>query len=204
MYSDHVTSIILPLSVARYLPEAFREWHFTGHTVDHEYPIETCQLCGQENLRYHFEIANDQTHHQMMVGSHCILRFQVAIFDNGRELSPIEAKRRLADLTDKMHHETCLKAMRRLREVSPHEILDTCIAYYEKNDALSPKLANALFWQLASHGIAYQPGLFKIQLRRTKHLDDFAGMNIHQRSRLWPALSLAQKKRMTEAGFAPP
>lgn len=203
MYTDYVRSTILPLSVAQTLPAAFREWHFTGFTDDHEEPIETCELCGQENLRYHFEIANEQTSNRMLVGSHCILRFQVAIYDGGRELSPVEAKRRLAELTDRMHHETCLKAMRRLREISPHEILNSCIEYYERNDALSPKLANALFWQLGSHNVQYQPGLFKIQLRRHKHVADFAALNAHAKRRVWPALTSAQRKRMEAAGHAP-
>ncbi len=57
-YSQRVRESILPLSVAETLPAAFAEWAFTENTVDHETPIETCELCGQQDLRYHFEIAN--------------------------------------------------------------------------------------------------------------------------------------------------
>ncbi len=55
-YPQRVRDNILPLSVGSTLPEAFEEWSFTENTVDHEEPVETCQLCEQEQLRYHFEI----------------------------------------------------------------------------------------------------------------------------------------------------
>lgn len=78
-FPRRVAENILPLSVAGTLPAAFREWHFTGQTVDHEIPEETCRLCDKERLRYHFEIRNDQTGYRLDVGSECILKFQVAI-----------------------------------------------------------------------------------------------------------------------------
>lgn len=74
-YSQRVRDSILPLSVADTLPAAFAEWSFTENTVDHETPIETCELCGQQDLRYHFEIANPYTEAALWVGSHCILQF---------------------------------------------------------------------------------------------------------------------------------
>lgn len=57
-YTQRVRDSILPLSVAATLPATFAEWSFTKNTVDHESPTETCGLCGQQDLRYHFEIAN--------------------------------------------------------------------------------------------------------------------------------------------------
>ena len=82
-YSQRVRDSILPLSVADTLPAAFAEWSFTENTVDHETPIETCELCGQQDLRYHFEIANPYTEAALWVGSHCILQFDVAVMENG-------------------------------------------------------------------------------------------------------------------------
>lgn len=112
-YTRRVRDSILPLSVADTLPKAFEEWHFTGHTEDHEEPCETCHLCEQEGLRYHFEISNRLTSHSMMVGSHCMLQFNVAVFEGGRRLTPEEAKKRLDELTNKMrlkHGELALAA----------------------------------------------------------------------------------------------
>ena len=80
-YTQRVRDSILPLSVAGTLPDAFAEWSFTESTIDHEAPVETCQLCGQQELRYHFEIANAYTDGSLWVGSHCILQFDVAVLD---------------------------------------------------------------------------------------------------------------------------
>lgn len=52
-YTQRVRDSILPLSVAGTLPAAFGEWSFTDNTFDHEQPIETCELCGQQDLRTH-------------------------------------------------------------------------------------------------------------------------------------------------------
>lgn len=72
-YTQRVRNSILPLSVAGTLPEAIAEWRFTGETEDHEEPVEICLLCGQDWLRYHFEICNDFSHHRLEVGSHCMM-----------------------------------------------------------------------------------------------------------------------------------
>ena len=86
-YSQRVRENILPLSVANTLPEAFEEWFFTEDTIDHEKAIEDCQLCDQEQLRYHFKIENEYTNKALWVGSQCILKFQVAVYDDyGRKI----------------------------------------------------------------------------------------------------------------------
>ena len=79
-YPQRVRDNILPLSIGSTLPEAFEEWSFTDNTVDHEEPVETCQLCDQEELRYHFEIKNSLTHKCLWVGSQCILKFNLSVF----------------------------------------------------------------------------------------------------------------------------
>ena len=104
-YTSRVRDSILPLSIAKTLPAAFREWRFTERTEDHGAPVETCRLCGQEGLRYHFEIGNERTDETLWVGSHCILKFDVAIVQEGRRLTPQEAKRRLTELTNGIDHQ---------------------------------------------------------------------------------------------------
>jgi hypothetical protein len=64
-FTRRVRDSILPLSVAGALPTVFGEWSFTENTVDHASPIETC---GQQDLRYHFEIANQYTDATLWVG----------------------------------------------------------------------------------------------------------------------------------------
>ena len=92
-YPQRVRDKILPLSVGGTLPEAFEEWSFTERTEDHEQPIETCELCEQEALRYHFEIRNSLTNKTLWVGSQCILKFGLSVFESGRRLSESDASR---------------------------------------------------------------------------------------------------------------
>jgi hypothetical protein len=87
-YPQRVRDNILPLSVGGTLPEAFEEWSFTERTVDHEEAIETCQLCEHEDLRYHFEVKNALTYKTLWVGSQCIMKFNLSVFEQGRRLSP--------------------------------------------------------------------------------------------------------------------
>lgn len=115
-YTRRVRDSILPRSVAGAFPAAFAEWAFTENTIDHEAPIETYELCGQQDLRYHFEIANRYTEATFWVGSHCILQFDVVLLKDGRRLPPDEAKRRLAKPTQQMQLESCtgIKALERV------------------------------------------------------------------------------------------
>jgi hypothetical protein len=101
-YPQRVRENILPLSVAETLPEAFEEWSFADETIDHEEPVETCQLCNQEELRYHFKIRNALTAHTLWVGSKCILKFGVSVFEGGRRLTEDQAKKKLDRLVDQM------------------------------------------------------------------------------------------------------
>jgi hypothetical protein len=122
-YTQRVRDSILPHSVAATLPKAFEEWRFTGQTYDHEEPHETCQLCGQEGLRYHFEIQNGFTNHRLDVGSHCILQFNVAVYENGRRLTPADAKLQLDKLVQEMRLDSCIRALERLARAENSQIL---------------------------------------------------------------------------------
>jgi hypothetical protein len=203
-YSQRVRDSILPQSVAGTLPQAFAEWVFTENTVDHELPIETCQLCGQQELRYHFEIGNRYTQAALWVGSHCILQFDVAVLENGRRLSPDEAKRHLAKLTQKMQMEACIGALEKLaaREESP--ILSGALNYYRRNKKLTPKYAAVVFWKLQQFNIDHHPSFFQIELRRDQHIDDLRTMPTSRVHRFWGALTAAQRKKAIALGHGPP
>ena len=179
-YSQRVRESILPLSVADTLPKAFEEWHFTENTADHEEPCETCKLCGKEGLRYHFEIANTYTGHTLQVGSHCILKFNVAVYEGGRKLSPKDAKKKLDRLIEQMRLEFCIKALEDLvwagNSDSLSDILENALEYYRKNKKLTPKQAFVVFWRLRQNRINHEPSFFKITLKK---------MRTWRTSRIW-------------------
>jgi hypothetical protein len=203
-YPNRVRERILPLSLAGTLPAAFKEWRFTGQTTDHEAPNETCELCGQEGLRYHFEISNDRTGRKLDVGSDCILKFEVAVFDQGRELSPQEARKALAERMQQMRLESCLRALERLAVAETNNILASALAYYRLHKALTPKFANVVFWRLDANKIDHDASFFKVRLDKGSYVEDLRTMPLRSVHRMWKALTPAQRKKAQEMGFAAP
>ena len=203
-YTARVRDSILPLSIAGTLPEAFGEWYFSGHTVDHEKPIETCQLCGQQELRYHFEIDNQYTNHNLWVGSHCILQFDVAVIENGYLLSRSGAKRHLNKLTQKMRIEACINALFQLAERGNNSILVGALEYYRIKKKLTPKYAFVVFWKLQQYGIDHHPSFFQVELKRHKHIEDLRDLPTARVHRFWGALTPAQRKKAISLGHTAP
>lgn len=199
-----VAENILPLSAAGTLSDAFKEWHFSGETVDHEMPNETCQLCDKEGLRYHFEIRNDHTGHRLDVGSECILKFQVAVFEQGLELSPEEARKALTGRMRQMRLESCLRALERLAAAEANDILANALTYYRLHNALTPKFANVVFWRLQANKIDHDPSFFKVRLDRENFVADLRDMKLRNVQRIWKALTSAQRKKAEELGHKPP
>ncbi|WP_145916891.1 hypothetical protein [Erythrobacter sp. QSSC1-22B] len=204
VYSQRVRESVLPLSVANTLPSAFTEWSFTENTVDHETPIETCELCGQQKLRYHFEIANHLTAATLWVGSHCILQFDVAILENGLRLSPDQAKRHLDKLTQLMQLNSCIRALEQLAAKENNPILSGALKYYRRNNKLTPKYAAVVFWKLQRFRIDHHPSFFQIELRRDQHIADLRAMPTRRVHRFWRALSSAQRIKAQALGHSVP
>jgi hypothetical protein len=194
VYPLKVKENILPLSISGTLPEAFNEWYFTDNTIDHEAPIEVCQLCNQEQLRYHFEIKNSYTNYTLMVGSQCILKFQLQVLENGRLLNEVETKKKLDYLIKKMRQESCIKALDRLAEAEDSDILSNARAYYKNNKYLTPKQAFVVFWRLNVNEIDYSPSFFKVSLKKDKYKNDLRLMQENRVQLIWPALTYSQRR----------
>jgi hypothetical protein len=203
-YSRRVRDNILPLSIAATLPEAFEEWSFTENTIDHGEPTETCELCEHEELRYHFEIANALTDHTLWVGSQCIQKFDLSVFEAGQRLSPVEAKKKLDRLVQRMRLESCIQALEKLADSEANEILSNALTYYRKNKNLTPKYAFVVLWRLQKNQIDHSPTFFKVSLKKIRHQEDLRQMPTDRVHFIWPALTTTQRKMATEMGHTPP
>lgn len=204
-FTRFVCTSILPRSIAQTLPRAFREWRFTENTIDHGGPIETCQLCGKEKIRYHFEIGNEQTDENLWVGSHCILKFDVAVMDGGIKLSPEKAKQRLDKLTKRMQYEACLKALFELTEKEPQNaILSGALERYKRDGKLTPKQAAVVFWRVAFHQVENNASFFNVEMKTNQHIEDVRNMESRRLHLFWGALSTSQRKKAISLGHLPP
>lgn len=203
-YPQRVADNILPLSSADRLPQAFTEWYFTECIEDHELATECCELCDQEQLRYHFEIKNQYTDNCLWVGSSCILRFNVQVYDNGVVLDSIKAEKKLGDLKQKMRLDSCIKALDKLASQESNDILSNALKFYQKNKYLTPKLAFVVFWRISKYNIDYSPSFFKISLKKNTYKDDIANMEKSRVHIIWPALSNSQRQLVMKYGHTEP
>lgn len=203
-YPQRVADNILPLSVSGELSSAFKEWYFTENTEDHESADETCELCNQEQLRYHFEIKNKLTYKSLWVGSSCILRFNVAVYENGSALDYKKAEKKLNQHISQMRLNSCLKALRLLSQQEKNPILENALEYYQKNKCLTPKFAFVVFWRLKSHNIDHHASFFKVSLKRESHKKDLAEMSTDKVYFFWDALSKSQREMAVKLGHIPP
>jgi hypothetical protein len=107
---------LLPLSKEREdLAVALKEWFYTGTGFDHTTPSQTCQICGNTGLRYHFEVKNKQTEQTLLIGSSCILRFGIAVYgDQGEVLEGKAKEKKLSDKIRGFQLEAALEALRQL------------------------------------------------------------------------------------------
>ena len=203
-YTQRVRGAILPLSVGDTLPKAFDEWCFTGATEDHEEPTEECQLCGQDGLRYHFEIKNRYTRHVLQVGSHCILQFNVAVYVGSRRLTAVEARKHLNKLMQRMRLESCIRSLEKLARTEKSSILENALSYYRENKKLTPKQAFVVFWRLQRNGIDHAPSFFSITLKKKRYLDDLREMDGGRVHFFWEALTPSQRNLAIKLGHLPP
>ncbi|WP_238084532.1 hypothetical protein [Pseudescherichia vulneris] len=204
IYLQRVAENILPLSLAKTLSDAFKEWYFTENIEDHETAEEDCELCDQEQLRYHFEIKNRHTNHRLWVGSSCILKFQVQVFDNGALLDAKDSAKKLENLKKKMRLESCIKALRILAASENNDILSSALDFYLKNKYLTPRFAFVVFWRLNNNKIDYSPSFFKVSLKKDKYKKDLAQMPLDRIHLIWSALSSSQQKLAISYGHSAP
>ena len=193
-YPLRVRQNILPLSVASTLPEAFKEWFFTEKTYDNEKPDKQCGLCDKEDIRYQFQIRNTLTQKELWVGSQCILKFGLSVYDNDRLLAPKEAKKKLNLLTKKMQIDSCIKALETLATKESNEILNGALKFYKSNKCLTPKFAFVVFWKLNENKIEYHPSFFSITITKEKYRNDLRSMPTSRVHTFWkgPAQSEVQ------------
>ncbi|ASG01802.1 hypothetical protein [Vibrio anguillarum] len=204
LYPQRVAENVLPLSISGELSEALKEWYFTERTEDHEVATESCELCDQEQLRYHFEIENKSTRKRLWVGSSCILRFNVAVFENGQVLDKKSAEKKLNQHIAQMRLDACIASLKALAEKEHNTILDNALNYYQKNKCLTPKFAFVVFWRLDTQKIDFHPSFFKISLKRDSHKKDLANMHIDRVHLIWKALSSSQRKMAIKFGHTEP
>jgi hypothetical protein len=177
---------------------ALKEWYYTGYLEDLLDQRETCQLCAQPNLRYHFEIRNRVTGSILWVGSSCIEKFEITVYDeSGHELIGDERTKLLESDRKKKQTEMALEPLRRLwqKEGVEHETIKNYVDAFKKRNGFVPQHLLWLFREMKRQNISYVPELYKVTLRSEADRDSLYKMSDDERGVIWFSLSIQQQKR---------
>jgi len=197
MANQHMATVeknILELSVARTLSQALSEWFFTDDIIDHQKPEVSCELCEQEELRYHYQIKNKSNDNSLWVGSRCIEKFIPVFNKEGLRLTEKETRIKLKQLLKEKRRSLCLDALTDLAQKKSHKMFSDALNYFKKNKFLTPKFAAIVFLELTKNNIDYDPSFFKIYLKKKVFQKHLADMKPKDFKSIEPALTSPQKK----------
>jgi hypothetical protein len=208
-WAERAAAAIIPLSRASVLAAALKEWAYTGRFFDLEATDGTCELCGQEDLRYHFEIENEVTSSSLLVGSECIKRFDIGgIDERGQRIDAADTgklvDRHRRGLVEDARKRRVMTALLRLEQKAHDFEAQSFLAFVDDKGAFTPKQVAMLFWRLGSAGVEYRPMDWKVRLRRDSDYGQLRHMKTAALNRVLPALTTVQRKRVAEiqANFA--
>lgn len=202
-WAERASASLLPLSRTSTLGAALKEWTYTGRFFDLEAADGTCELCGQQELRYHFEIENQGTSAALLVGSECIKRFEIAgIDEQGRRLDARDTGR-LVDrhrrgLVEDARKQRVMTALLKLGRRAPDFDAQNFVAFVDDKGAFTPKQVAMIFWRLSSAGVEYRPTDWKVRLRRDSDIGQLRTMKPAAFKRVVAALTSAQRRRIEE------
>ena len=88
-YKKNLASHILPHSESQDVIQAILEWGYTGKVMDNQTKQGYCMACGHRPIRHSFYIKNKKNGNTLIVGSECVLLWDV---DAKAEMKLLEIK----------------------------------------------------------------------------------------------------------------
>ena len=198
---DKVKNNIFPLSVEKGdIVRALEEWEYRGDMVDLEVAVESCQLCGQQSIRYQFEIINKLTKEDLLIGSECITRFGgVQVLDaSGNALVNVEARKKVnkdkRKLVTDAQTRSLLNSLVMLGGKDDQFNIASFESDYKDRGAFTPRQLFTILWRMDKFKIPHNSAYFKLSLRKESYKTDLLSMEVWKVKRLLPCLSLNQRK----------
>jgi hypothetical protein len=178
--------------------EMLAEWYYTGNAYDLEEPIENCQLCSHPDIRYQFEIVNEHTGYELLVGSECIKRFRIsALGESGDRLDEYESRQKVdrdrSKLITDAKQRRVVNALVELSMEDEDFDIDSFINYYRERGAFTPSQLKVIIWRLGKYGIGFRPTDFKMTMQRSRERDQLRQMEEWQVKQIWRCMSSSQR-----------
>jgi len=178
---------------------ALAEWEYRGDFYDNEAGSAICQLCGQRDIRYEFEITNEKSGKTLLVGSECITKFGlIRIYDDfGNQITGRRAKARVASdkrtLISDAKTRSVINSLVTLAGKDKEFDINSFIGYYRERGAFTPKQLSLLLWRLEKFGIPYQKRHLKLSMRRDREKRQLLTLSDWQLAKLEACLSPTQR-----------
>lgn len=199
-WAKRAANNIFPLSVSKQnLSAALQEWEYRGTTFDIEVPVERCQLCDYEGIRYRYEIVNVNNNNALLIGSECIHRFKVRVIDEtGKVLDFVEAKKKVEKdrrklITDAKTR-SLLNSLVLLKGKDTEFDIESFEKYFKERGAFTPAQLSTLIWRLEKYNVQYQRDCFKMVIKRTREKEQLLNLKDWQIKKMWECLTPAQKE----------
>ena len=177
----------------------FSNWSYRGEREDYEVADEEhmCELCGNTGLRYHFAI-DDFEKNKLWVGSACIRRFNVAVYDEnnnqfiGEDALKVLEQHILHDQLKKIRDESveCLRNLFRATRGEDRIFVEKIGLYHASCNfqkrfiILSPNKMLKMFNLLNSCSIKYTPSWFKLSCNKKEEQIEFSLLKDEDKKKL--------------------
>lgn len=194
---------LLPLSEEqKNFNVALREWEYRGYCIDTGAPPdEHCQLCETSGLRYHFEIINKINDNTLLIGSECVLKFELDIIDQygniligeaaakkiGKDRNRLIAEGKKIDVINTL-------ILLKKNDLDGNFDMDKMIKYYQSRGAFTPKQMSSILWRSEKCKIQLNPTSFKVIITRKREQEQLLYMEEWKVKKILPVLSASQKK----------
>jgi hypothetical protein len=150
---------------------AVTEWDYHGDFHDNVVSSASCELCGQQNIRYEFQIVNRHNRNTLLVGSECITKFGITVYDDyGNRITGKSARARVASdkrkLVANAKTDSVINSLLTLASRDPIFEIQDFIRYYQERGAFTPKQLSLLMWRLNHFKVPHNKSHFKLTIRR--------------------------------------
>lgn len=196
---DRVSEVLAPLSIEQAdVREMLAEWYYTGNAFDLDEPVENCQLCGHPEIRYQFEIRNEHTEFELLVGSECIKKFRIsAVDESGDRLDADESKQKVDRDRNKLitdaKQRRVINALVQLSMQDDTFQIESFIEYYREREAFTPNQLKVIIWRLNKHNVDFQHADFRMSMRRDREKSQLHSMEGWQVKQIWQCMSPSQR-----------
>ena len=195
---------LLPLSENRVnFMQALREWVYTGDMFDAEIASEVCELCNHPEIRYQFRISNRYNSNELLVGSECINKFEIAALDENGDVLDYKASRKKVQhdrriLVTEAKKRRLFNTLIKLKKNDDTFDIESFITYVQDRGAFTPKQLSLLLWRLETYKIEYCITDFKLTIRRNREKEQLLRMADWKVKKIWQAMSTNQRNWYTE------